>query len=448
MFSHILFTSDCADRPALSELRRPLPKVGYLSLRRAIVSHGPHRLLLHIFLWRLYCLTRAYPSFPRILAIRNDREIIHFSFVLPALKRFEASDIDQLEIGPCWTHPDFRRQGYMRYALDRIRHDYWRPRLRFCILCRSENTISRAAIANCGFRELWRCQRIRRRWLPIHFYQSSRDVSWVDTLCINSDESGLAEERLRFNERSRTISFQGITERLRVNGPAAVPLPLRAPYESFHQELRLLSKPRTKILDICCGDGLHSMTGALSGAEVYLVDVAEESLKVALLRADIAGVSVNIVHSRAETLPFPDQSIDVVTCAGGLSYVDIERFIAEAKRVLKSDGVFLCVDSFNRNWIYRFNRYLRYRRGERSYSTLERMPDEQSLARFREVFGEVQVEFFGLLVFCLPLLNLFCTKKVQALFLTWTDRLLSPLRRFSFKVVIRASRPFRIHNNE
>jgi SAM-dependent methyltransferase len=142
-------------------------------------------------------------------------------------------------------------------------------------------------------------------------------------------------------------------------------------------------------------------------------------------------------------LPFLDGSLDLISCAGGLSYLNFEQFVSEAKRVLAPGGVLLCVDSFNVNLIYRFNRYVHYLRGERSKSPLERMPDERMLARLRVIFSDVHVEYFGLMIFCLPILRPFLSEESQTRFLAETDRILFPLRKYSFKILIKASQPQR-----
>ena len=268
---------------------------------------------------------------------------------------------------------------------------------------------------------------------------ANRFRAWPAT--ISKDETSLREERLRYNLRAQTATAAGRFDDLRNNGAEGVPIPLRAPYVAYHRELGALARPGLRILDICCGDGLHSLTGALAGADVHALDMAEEALKRATQRATLAGATIKTIHSQAEILPFSDRSIDLISCAGGLSYLNFEQFMSETLRVLAPDGVLICVDSFNSNVIYRFNRYLHYLGGKRSKATLERMPDERMLTRLRVMFSEVKVEYFGLLTFCLPVLGLLLSEESQAKFIAETDRILFPLRRYSFKILIRASRP-------
>lgn len=50
------------------------------------------------------------------------------------------------------------------------------------------------------------------------------------------------------------------------------------------------------------------------------------------------------VVARAEELPFPDGSFQLVTAAGSINYVDSSRFLPEAARVLQPGGILLIYD--------------------------------------------------------------------------------------------------------
>ena len=104
-----------------------------------------------------------------------------------------------------------------------------------------------------------------------------------------------------------------------------------------------------------------------------------------------------------EALPFSDNSFDVVTSAGSLSYGDNTIVMKEVFRVLKPDGIFVCVDSLNNNPIYRFNRWIHYLLGNRTRSTLLRMPTTKLIEAYRSLFGHVEVRFFGSIIWCIPL---------------------------------------------
>ncbi|MDD3460840.1 MAG: class I SAM-dependent methyltransferase, partial [Mesotoga sp.] len=73
------------------------------------------------------------------------------------------------------------------------------------------------------------------------------------------------------------------------------------------------------------------------------VDLAEEMLKVASMKAEIAELNVRFLRSNADNLPFEGESFDYVLAMGDLlSYVkDSTKVLKEACRVLKKDGVLI-----------------------------------------------------------------------------------------------------------
>jgi demethylmenaquinone methyltransferase/2-methoxy-6-polyprenyl-1,4-benzoquinol methylase len=107
------------------------------------------------------------------------------------------------------------------------------------------------------------------------------------------------------------------------------------------------------ILDVAGGTGDVAMRllaragGPASGAKVVICDVSEAMVSVgrdkAIDRGVIGGLAV--VVGDAEALPMADRSVDLYTIAFGLRNVThIDRALAEARRVLKPGGRFLCLE--------------------------------------------------------------------------------------------------------
>jgi SAM-dependent methyltransferase len=136
-----------------------------------------------------------------------------------------------------------------------------------------------------------------------------------------------------------------------------------------------------------------------------------------------------------EALPFPSQHFDVVACAGGLSYGDNQKTLAEICRVLKHGGYFLAVDSLNHNPIYKFNRFLHYLRGNRTRGTLIRMPTLTLLDNYRRTIGTSEVRFFGTLSWLLMPISRFIGEDRAAVWSDRVDEILS-VKRSAFKFVL------------
>jgi demethylmenaquinone methyltransferase/2-methoxy-6-polyprenyl-1,4-benzoquinol methylase len=84
-----------------------------------------------------------------------------------------------------------------------------------------------------------------------------------------------------------------------------------------------------------------------SGCRAVVCDISPEMLSVGRRKVDDAGLSdrIELVQGNAEALPFADRSFDACTIGFGIRNVThIDRALAEAYRVLKTGGRFLCLE--------------------------------------------------------------------------------------------------------
>ena len=108
-----------------------------------------------------------------------------------------------------------------------------------------------------------------------------------------------------------------------------------------------------------------------------------------------------------EKIPLADNSMDVVVSCGSLSYGDPEKVNAEIMRVLRPGGSVILLDALNHNLIYRFNRWIKYKLGHRTISTLKRMPTLYRIDEIQENFLNSNIKFYGsFLWLTLPIENI------------------------------------------
>ncbi len=104
------------------------------------------------------------------------------------------------------------------------------------------------------------------------------------------------------------------------------------------------------LLDLAGGTGdvaLRVAEAGGPGTRVTVCDINTNMLAVGAERALERGLAdrVTFEHGTAETLSYPDRSFDCATIAFGIRNVPrIERALAEAYRVLKLGGRFLCLE--------------------------------------------------------------------------------------------------------
>ena len=104
-----------------------------------------------------------------------------------------------------------------------------------------------------------------------------------------------------------------------------------------------------RVLDLAGGTGdiAFRIAERSRQAAVLVADVNAEMLAVGRRRAAAAGLTerIEFLEANAEELPLPNDRFDAVTIAFGIRNVPrIDRALAEACRVLKPGGRFLCLE--------------------------------------------------------------------------------------------------------
>lgn len=175
--------------------------------------------------------------------------------------------------------------------------------------------------------------------------------------------------------------------------------------ESYHELLSNIPIG-SNILELGAGMGENTEFLLLNGHKVHATDISENSVEFMkrkyktynLFSAEVADM---------EFLRFKDNSFDIICSAGSLSYGDNLIVMNEIYRILNTGGSFIAVDSLNNNPIFRLNRYIHFLLGNRSKSTLKRMPNIKLIENYESKFGEIKVAYFGSLTWLFPLLRYF-----------------------------------------
>ena len=115
----------------------------------------------------------------------------------------------------------------------------------------------------------------------------------------------------------------------------------------------VVNPPRNRpfaLLDIAGGTGDIAMRVVAAGggdSRAMVCDINPEMLAVGRERAEARGLAgaLSFAEANAEALPFADRSFDAATVAFGIRNVPrIDTALAEAFRVLKISGRFVCLE--------------------------------------------------------------------------------------------------------
>ena len=105
-------------------------------------------------------------------------------------------------------------------------------------------------------------------------------------------------------------------------------------------------KPGERVLDVCAGTnavGIALLKRAPT-LEVHAIDRSAAMQDVGRQRAEALGFSIKSVIDDVHTLPYPDNTFDVVTLQFASRHLRIRRVAEEIRRVLKPGGRFYHCD--------------------------------------------------------------------------------------------------------
>lgn len=210
---------------------------------------------------------------------------------------------------------------------------------------------------------------------------------------------------------------------------------LRTPYLYYELKLAELLRDNYHVLELGAGSGMHTRALLQTGAEVMATDISSTSLTLLQQRFRCTLGKLETAVADMESLPFEAKSFDVIVSAGSLSYGEPQLVDAEIRRVLRPGGMLICVDSLNHNPVYRLNRWVHNLRGNRSRSTLRRMPDLNRIQSLSSGFSDVDIQYFGALSFAMPVVAHFFGQNTAQSVSDKIDRWMS-VRRSAFKFVL------------
>lgn len=242
----------------------------------------------------------------------------------------------------------------------------------------------------------------------------------------NSHTTDKLKEKLRFDHKAAQETSQLEISDLKMW--------LIEPYLKYYEVITKKIFSQALVLELGAGTGNHSSIVVKKQANLIALDISQKSLERLEQRINNPSRVTAIVADMEKTT-LPNNHFDLVVCAGSLSYGEKRLVMNEIYRVLKKNGVFVCIDSLNENPIYRLNRFLHYLRGNRTKSTLKNMPDLKLLRDYEEKFGCSQLYFFGAITFLMPFLSKFLSDEICARISRKIDAKFR-IRRLAFKFVM------------
>jgi ubiquinone/menaquinone biosynthesis C-methylase UbiE len=107
------------------------------------------------------------------------------------------------------------------------------------------------------------------------------------------------------------------------------------------KEFLRITEPLSSVLDVGCGTGLSTIALKEAAKNIIGLDISPEMVSLAPV-----GKGVSYVVANAEYLPFADNGFDLLTLCQVFHWLDRNRFLTEANRVLRQNGWLAAYDNY------------------------------------------------------------------------------------------------------
>ena len=224
--------------------------------------------------------------------------------------------------------------------------------------------------------------------------------------------------------------------------PETAPASLRLCYQILKEKCT-----QGQALDYGCGLGQNTMFMALCGADCLGIDLSEKGIEIANKVAAELGLKgkCRFLVADCEKTGFPDSHFDILFDAGTFSSLEKGIAFREVARILKPDGMALCIETLAHNPFGRAKRQLNKLFKFRTAWAVRNIITVNDLVALRACFSDIQCYYFHLLSAFTLLYS--GRKLIMPLhtFLEFLDGLLLRfipfLSRYAFKIVMILKRP-------
>jgi ubiquinone/menaquinone biosynthesis C-methylase UbiE len=208
------------------------------------------------------------------------------------------------------------------------------------------------------------------------------------------------------------------------------------PIENFERQMFAESFGK-EVLEIGCSSGQLTFKLAQSAKNITGIDISDEGVQMANEIAESESAkNCRFIAADAHSLPFENDSLDVVVAISILHHLDFETAIKEISRVLKPTGKLLSREPLGTNPVFQLYR---------SLTPTARTHDEWPLSFshlqiLKTYFDLDQAQYFGFLSIVSAFLMHLPGANICRLMLTKLDKILSrtPLKYFFWQISINA----------
>lgn len=200
-------------------------------------------------------------------------------------------------------------------------------------------------------------------------------------------------------------------------------------------------KGKGRILDYGCGTGDKSIEILEDGWEINGIDISEKSISVANKKyGSASNISFDVMD--CENTIFPDNTFDIVFDFGTFSSINIKDAFHEIIRIMKPDGVLICIETLGHNPILNFKRKVNVWTGKRTEWASQHIMRLEDWLSIESKFMDTTIEYFAfasiLFYPTIKILPKALSKRLLKILWELDDRILESnrLKKYAFKTVV------------
>jgi ubiquinone/menaquinone biosynthesis C-methylase UbiE len=127
------------------------------------------------------------------------------------------------------------------------------------------------------------------------------------------------------------------------------------PYIKYHDIINKKISKKSSVLDLCVGDGIHSIILAKASKDYTAIEPTKSGLEILKSKLDNESITnYKLVNSKIEKF-YTKSTYDFISIINSTSYFDITELTRIFRNNLKKGGTLIIIDSLRTNPIYRIN---------------------------------------------------------------------------------------------
>ena len=173
------------------------------------------------------------------------------------------------------------------------------------------------------------------------------------------------------------------------------------PYEKYQKILIEKISKNSEVLDLCVGDGIHSILPAKISKYYTALEPTKSGLNILKQKFKDEGIiNYTLINSKIENF-YSENIFDLITIINSTSYFEKNELKRIYNTNLKKGGYLILIDSLRTNPIYRFNHLINALMGKRSFHAINRIFTYSNLKLYLDGFKKSSIEtyYFGPFLF-------------------------------------------------